>query len=229
MAPPPDITPPPAAFAVLNYYDIPYVVVYKEDESYAQPGDREAVLAYAHALFPDPAAVAQDDAQVTAYRVPPSRRCARPGWAAGRQPPETQGGRTWRWSSGQDAAIRILTATPIRWPLQFTSAAFHGAAHLSVTLNGAPVRTIDLGPDLRAYDLGVVALPAGEFDARLPQRRARAQPDRRGGVTARRAPARLPAQRLARPLRRRRTPRRRGAGACGGRCARSPRSDDQRA
>jgi hypothetical protein len=162
VAPPPDITPPPAPFAVLNYYDIPYVVVYKEDESYAQPGDREAVLAYAHALFPDPAAVVQDDAQVTAYRVP---RVApvRTAWVgSGWQPPETQGGRTWRWSSGQDAAIQILTATPIGWPLQFTSAAFHGAAHLSVTLNGAPVRTIDLGPDLRAYDLGVIALPAGE-------------------------------------------------------------------
>jgi hypothetical protein len=87
----------------------------------------------------------------------------RTAWVgSGWQPPETQGGRTWRWSSGQDAAIQILTATPISWPLQFTSAAFHGAAHLSVTLNGAPVRTINLGPDLRAYDLGVIALPAGE-------------------------------------------------------------------
>ena len=102
--PQPDIVPALSPFAVLNYYNMPYVVVYKEDEGYEQPGDKEAVDAYVHYLFPDRSAVVADDQQLTAYRVP-----ATPGdtpliWVGGGwQAPESNATRTWRWSSGQDA------------------------------------------------------------------------------------------------------------------------------
>ena len=70
--PQPDIVPPLSPFAVLNYYNMPYVVVYKVDEGYGQPGDKEAVDAYVRYLFPDRSAIVEDDAQLTAYRVPPT-------------------------------------------------------------------------------------------------------------------------------------------------------------
>jgi hypothetical protein len=161
--PQPDIVPPLSPFAVLNYYNMPYIVVYKVDEGYEQPGDKEAVDAYVRYLFPDRSAVVADDQQLTAYRVP-----ATPGdepliWAGGGwNAPDSNAGRTWRWSNGQDASIHIITKTPLTWHLRFTAQTYRGAATLDVALNGQPVGQAALRANLQGYDLGTITLPAGE-------------------------------------------------------------------
>ncbi|HMA37877.1 MAG TPA: hypothetical protein VKY74_25730 [Chloroflexia bacterium] len=160
-----DIVPPFAPFAVLNYYQMPYIVFYKTDESYEQPGDRPAVEAYLHRLFPDAAAVVYDDAQLTAYRVPAVTPAGPLIWLGnGWQAPETRGGRTWRWSNAQQAELEVLTPTPVTWHLQFTAAAFHSHAHLTVRVNGQTRSVITLGPDQQPYDAGTLSLPAGQSE-----------------------------------------------------------------
>ncbi|MGI8588849.1 MAG: hypothetical protein ACR2M0_14360 [Chloroflexia bacterium] len=163
LAPTPkqDILPPLSPFGVLNYYDITYLVFYKDDESYQQPGDRAEVEAYLRRLFPDSSAIVADDAMLTAYRVPAVAPAPLVWAGEGWQPPETQEARIWRWSSGQESDIQILSKTALTWPLHFTAAAFHGTAHLTVSANGKPLRTLTLGQTEQPYDLGNVSLPAG--------------------------------------------------------------------
>jgi hypothetical protein len=159
--PKPDIVPPLDPFAVLNYYHMRYVVVYKEDEGYETPQDHTVVAAYVHYLFPDPAAIVQDDAQLTAYRVPERENKPMIWVSSGWYPAETQNGQTWRWSDGQQASLHVLTQTPLTWHLQFAAASFRGTAHLEIAVNGRAVKTIDIRPDTQSYDAGVIQVPAG--------------------------------------------------------------------
>ena len=162
LSPKRDIVPPLSPIAVLNFYDIPYVVAYKDDESYLGNRDREAVLAYAHHLFPDPAAVVQDDAQLTAYRVPTVPQAGPLAWAgAGWYAPEGDGTRAWRWSNASDARLFLLDKGPLAGPLRFHAATLEGSAQLTVSVNGQAWGTVLLGPGEQSYDLGTLHLPPG--------------------------------------------------------------------
>ncbi len=157
-----DILPPLSPIAVLNYYDMPYLVAYKDDESYIGNNDREEVLAYTRRLFPDPTAVVQDDAQLTAYRVPTLPQSGPLAWAGnGWYAPEGDATHSWRWSSAADAHLFLLGKAPAVGPLRFRAATLQGTAHLTVTVNGQPLDTVRLGPGEQSYDLGTLQLPAG--------------------------------------------------------------------
>ncbi len=159
-----DIVPPLSPIAVLNYYDIPYVVAYKDEdnESYLSSSERKEILTYAQHLFPDPAAVVQDDAQLTAYRVPIVPQAGPLAWAgAGWYAPESDSVRAWRWSSAADARLFLLDKRPLAGPLRFHAATLQGSAQLTVSVNGQERGTVLLGPSEQSYDLGTLHLPPG--------------------------------------------------------------------
>lgn len=160
----PDIVPPMSAFAILNYYNIPYVVFYKQDESYERPDDKPQIEAYLRSVFPDSAAIAQDDDQITAYRVPKLPETPALVWAGnGWEPAETEGARTWRWSDGK-ASLHVATKTPLNLSLKFTSATFRGDAHLDMVVNGKQFKRFDLTQALKQYDAGTLELPPGQSE-----------------------------------------------------------------
>ena len=128
-APDPDILPAVNPLAVLNYYQIPYLIAYKQDEKLFTPIDRNHVLNYARSLFPDPASKVADDDLLTAYRVPTMTTIPAQAWVGdGWNGTERVEGRVWRWSLAQDAELHILTTAPISGPLRFTWAAFNTTA-----------------------------------------------------------------------------------------------------
>jgi hypothetical protein len=69
----PDIVPTLSPLEVCNYYNIPYIVEYKQSISYERPEDRQQVRDFVRQVFGDPsAAMIYEDEHLTAYRVPPT-------------------------------------------------------------------------------------------------------------------------------------------------------------
>jgi hypothetical protein len=157
----PDIVPPLSAVAVLNYYDLPYLVFYKQDESYEQPTDKPNVEKYVHKILPD-SAIIMDDQQLTAYRVPVLTQTTPLIWPGnGWYPAENTGNDTWRWSSGR-ANIHINSKESISLHPTFTSSTFRGEGTLTVTVDDKPLKTFKLTNAFADLDLGAIDLPPGE-------------------------------------------------------------------
>jgi hypothetical protein len=157
-----DIVPLPSPFAALNFYNIPYIVAYKQDESYERPSDRKEIEDYLRLIFPDRSAVVQDDEQLTAYRVPAVDLTAPLIWPGnGWYPPETEGDKTWRWGVDQ-AGLMVFNRTHLSRDLTFASATLRGAAHLDVLVDGTLLKRFDLTPTLEVLSAGRLELPPGE-------------------------------------------------------------------
>ncbi|MGI8586902.1 MAG: hypothetical protein ACR2M0_04340 [Chloroflexia bacterium] len=179
---PPDILLPLDPFAVLNYYGVPYIVYYKHDDSFEQPGDNLPWEAYLRRLFPDRSAVVADDDQLTAYRVPQVPTTELIWLGSGWYKPETVGGQTYRWSTRR-SSLYIETKADETRHLRFSAATFAGEADLEVVLNGTTLLRPHITPGLGTYDAGSLRLSPGlnEIDFRSSAKSV--TPAEAGGAT----------------------------------------------
>lgn len=164
----PDIVPPMSPFAVCNYYNIPYVIQYKQSISYERPEDRKRVEDYLHKVFPDPSSVVYEDEQLVAYRVPQARQTGPLVWVGdGWYPPEMEKGKdggppshVWRWSKGR-SELYISSLKPVQARLQFASNTLSGDADLDIAVNGKSVQQARLTPQAQVIDVKL-ELPTGQ-------------------------------------------------------------------
>jgi hypothetical protein len=158
-----DIVPPMSPLAVCNYYNIPYIIEYKQSIAYERPQDRERVEQFLAELFPDRSAVIHDDEQLVAYRVPAPVEVKPLVWVGdGWHDPESEnsGERVWRWSKGT-SDLYIATRTPLSTRLQFTSSTFRGTGNLVIEVNGKVLEQVALLPEGKAVEIRV-DIPAGQ-------------------------------------------------------------------
>lgn len=176
-----DIVPPMQAAAVLNYYDIPYLVFYKEDESYEQSGDKERVDKYVKAIMP-PSAIVQDDQQLTAYKVPTVDTTVPLIWVGnGWYGPESSGNDSWRWGSGR-SDIRVNNKQPASLPMKFQAGTYRGEANLTVSVDGKAVKSFKIGQHTAEFDAGTLELSPGEHKIVFTSDAPPVKPSEAGGA-----------------------------------------------
>jgi len=166
----PDIVPPLSPLAVCNYYNIPYIVEYKESISYERPEDREQVRDFVRQVFGDPsAAMIYEDEQLIAYRVPPPPSQPSPliwlgdGWFPAESEKSGDGGesaRVWRWSKGA-SELYVSTREQLSMRIQFASSTLRGEGDLEVLVNGKVVRQFRLTPRITPFEVDL-EIPPGQ-------------------------------------------------------------------
>lgn len=165
----PDIIPPPHAFDVLNFHNIPYIIAYKEGSGYDKdwPVDqayRKHVDAYLRTLYPDPESAIYEDSQLTAYRVPQASQSKPLIWVgSGWYPAEYDESKVWRWCK-QQANIYVSTKTPLSISLSFSSQVLKGNASLEVLVNGKTEKRFQLSPVGTTFKIKNLKLAPGQSD-----------------------------------------------------------------
>jgi hypothetical protein len=158
-----DIVPPMSPLAICSYYNIPYIIEYKQSIAYERPQDRERVEQFLGELFPDRSAVIHEDEQLVAYRVPAPAEVKPLIWVGdGWYDPESEnsGQRVWRWSKGT-SDLYIATHRPLSTRLQFSSSTFRGTGTLEIAVNGKVVHQVALLPESQPVEVRV-DIPAGQ-------------------------------------------------------------------
>lgn len=152
----PDLIPQLNPIAVLNYYNIKYVVEYQKEAN-------AELKAYLQKLFPITTTPTYKDAQLTAYKVPDMPQTSPLVWLGntGWYQPETGSGGLWRWSKGV-SNLYILNKTSLLLHLKFKAATLVGNAHLVIKVNGVGLKSFDLLPAIQQFNTGSVVLSAGQ-------------------------------------------------------------------
>ncbi len=163
MPPPqPDIVPPLSTFLVLNYYNIPYIIHYKQSLGYERPQDVGRVEEYVRRLYPRRSAAIYEDEQLTAYKVPPVAGSGPLVWlGADWYAPENSGNKVWRWSAG-GSSLYLINRSPTVVHLSLVCNTLRGEGELEITVNDKALKKFPITSAPQLLDVGRVVLPAGE-------------------------------------------------------------------
>jgi hypothetical protein len=143
--------------AILNYYKVRYIVVYKSALSDTrQNWDEQGFQSILRQVFGQTPSVYYEDQAMRVYKVPDAPLAANPltldtgdGWYKSEKRAD---GLVYRWADLADSpAAELYTMNlsqqPIRAHLSFTARPYQAARTLQVTLDGAPVTSFQLKPE----------------------------------------------------------------------------------